>query len=207
MRRFNKMRKPKSIDRVGSFNKQKNMKKLIALAVIALSVMSVSAQKGSIYLGLSNIGDGPSEVGTGFWSDDKNTDFGIAPEIGYFLSDDMAVGAVLGFGSYTPDGGDATTSFRISPYLRYFILKEGNFSLYGQGQIDYIGVSDYSNTFGINIMPGIAYNLSSKFSINATFGKLGFNSTSYDEDGRDSTSAFGLRLDASSLNFGLSYTF
>ena len=90
-------------------------------------------------------------------SDAKETTFKFAPEFGFKLADNMAVGVVLGFDmsnrepSYntvtTIVGGAATTvapksttkvkgnNFSIAPYFRYTALTWGNLSLFADAQV------------------------------------------------------------------------
>ena len=182
------------------------MKKLLTLAVVALFAMSASAEKGGMYLGLTGIG---SPVGTGVMIYDNKTDFGAAPEFGYFISDQLALGIVAGFyGSSIKDNeGDNPFTFRVNPYARYFLIQDGNFGLFLQGNVAFESTNAPAkvSVFGVSINPGVSYNLSDKFTATAAFGWLGFESTS--PDGGDSTSEFGLRVNGSTLKVGLAFNF
>ena len=190
------------------------MKKLIILATAALLAMSVSAQKGSMYLGLTGIGN--SEMGTGViissQGDYSTTSWGLAPEFGYFVSDNLAIGAVVGIGgaAIKDNPGDNPFAFRLSPYGRYFLIQDSGFGFYLQGGIDFLSESESvlgpkNSLFGIGINPGISYNVG-PFTATAAFGWLGFQT--YSEDGvDDNLNSFGLNVNMASLKFGLSYNF
>ena len=205
------------------------MRKLITLVVIVFSVASVSAQKGSMYIGTSGIdlgGEQLSQAGlpnlnpmTGFttvsFGDEKMSMYGLAPEFGYFVADNMAVGAGLFFKGISMDDGDDKASlsiFGINPYLRYYCLNKGNFKAYVQAGLTYATISgDMINDmtmslFDISVMPGISYNLTEKFAINATLGSLGYGNLSI-KDVDDSFSTFGLDLNLTSLKFGFTLSF
>jgi hypothetical protein len=192
------------------------MKKLLFFTLALVLGVSANAQKGSFYLGLNNISlwGGTDGIGTGvaFQSqgDYSATAYGIAPEIGYYVSNKVVVGAVLGIGGVSvKDANDNPFSFEISPYVRYFLHQIGNFGFYLQGGIDFAQLSygDAKETnWGIGILPGVAYSLSNHFSLTASFGELGYASSKLDS-AADATNTFGLRLDASTLKFGLAYKF
>ncbi len=220
------------------------MKKLIMMATLALCVAGVSAQKGTMYLGTTGVslglnGDDNFTPITGFTfgtdesnqylglDDDlepvygdvktKNMSVGLAPEIGYFVSDNLAIGAALMFKYSTTETEDAdnkvaTTTFGISPYARYYFLTSGKFKMYGQAGFTYassntdVDGSKATNYLNVGVLPGVSYNLSDRVAINATYGFLGYDS--YNDKNTDSKeSNFGLTLDMSSLRFGFSVAF
>ncbi len=103
------------------------MKKLLFAAIAVFGLTSVNAQeggqtaKGKI---LIEANTGNAELGnTGiyFSSSDGNTTFNLGLDGGYFIMDDLALKAGIGFGSIKPDGGDAisTTSYRIG--AKYYV--------------------------------------------------------------------------------------
>lgn len=192
------------------------MKKLLTLVAVALFAMGASAQQGSMYIGASDINfwnDGGS-VGTGFYyekkGDNKTTEFGLTPEFGYFLEDNIVLGGVVGFNYWKNDTGvtdSKKTTIRVNPYLRYYAIQEGNFGLYLQGNVNWEYETEAKeNTIGVFFNPGVSYAISSKFTATATFGRLGYQYSKADAD-KDAKNEFGLKLNMSSLNFGLSYTF
>ncbi len=94
----------------------------------------------------------------------------------------------------------------LNPYARYYACTVDKFSFYVQGGFHF-ATSKYNydnaesvNTMGILIKPGVSYNLSDKFAINATFGNLGWENFKQDEY---KVNSFGLNLDMSTLLFGI----
>jgi hypothetical protein len=199
------------------------MKKLIIISAMTLLALNATAQQGAFYLGLSNIGIRQTTVdnlnpGTGVAivsiGEEGGTAYGLAPEIGYYVSDNVAIGGILGFSGYSlkNDRGNGF-NFGISPYVRYFLHQGENFGFYLQGQVGFLHQKDEAGanentvtTWGIGILPGVSYALSSNFSVLASFGALGYTSQKA-KGASDATNTFGLSLDASTLNFSLRYTF
>ena len=184
------------------------MKKLLLLVVATLSMVSVSAQMDTWYVGTSGIstvadGYGPfSGVSITFpQSGSRVGKIGLAPEIGYFVDDNVSIGLGM-YGSYKKSGPIKDREFGINPYVRYYFLTVGDFKMYGQANAQYASYKevgfDSQSIWGLNLVPGIAYNLSDRFAINATFGKFGYESI------KDGNSTLIGTLDASSLKFGFS---
>lgn len=125
----------------------------------------------------------------GFTSDKKHdgkvttTGFAIAPEIGYNLDDKMAVGVALGFGyskekdeRVDPSTEVSKTTFNIKPYLRYQAFEVGKVNVFVDGGLNFALASqkDYKPAmdFGLFVTPGIAYNVTDKWSIVAKLNDM-----------------------------------
>ena len=209
------------------------MKKLFLFVIIVLSVLNMNAQKGTYYIGTT--GFAPfGELGvnlngislspmTGFTSltvenDYTTTNVGIAPEVGYFINDNIAVGIGLFYtaSTYSPDAvGDDDVKFNtfgFNPYVRYHFINKGNFRVYGQFNIAYASArSDIRGTkairaFEVGISPGLSYQLTERIAINAGFGSFGY-AVAEDRNSQIRASVFGLNLDSSSLKFGFTISF
>ena len=143
------------------------MKKILAFA--AMAVMALGAFAQDMYVG--------GQVG--FWrnSGDNETSFQILPEIGFNLSEKLAIGTTIGY-DYSYDDGRKLNLVVFNPYVRYTFFRNGNVSLFCDGGVDlgfgkakYEGESsDTAVTYGIGIKPGISYSLSDKFSLVAHVG-------------------------------------
>ena len=98
------------------------MKKIVFGALlIALSfVTQAQTQKGTWLLGG---GAGYSSTSTG---DVKESTVALSPNLGYFLADNLSVGASAIISSVKPDGGDATTTLAIGPAVRYYFAPLGS---------------------------------------------------------------------------------
>ncbi|MBX2900797.1 MAG: autotransporter domain-containing protein [Cyclobacteriaceae bacterium] len=105
---------------------------------------------GSSNLGFSSIS---SETKTSFgtYSNGKHTNFTISPQAGYFLIDNLAIGAQisLGFSKYkSPSGNvynESTTQVMLTPFLRYYYQKFYLQASAGFGSIK--SKSDYSGEY------------------------------------------------------------
>jgi len=168
---------------------------------------------------------------------DKSFEFYFNPKAGYFISDDFAIGLGLGFGtSKTTSPKEITYSgeeeidkenyWAIAPFARYYFARTGELSFFGEATLGFGGgKSEYSvgnitqdgpkvSMIGFSIAPAISYNLSEKFAIEASFGSLGYSSSSYtsEQTGREETyklkvSGIDFSLDLTSLYFGAIFKF
>ena len=158
--------------------------------------------------------------------------FSILPEVGYKFNNKWAIGTTIGY-DYTHYCGEdmSTHVFQLEPYARFTFFRTSNnlVNLFvdgglgiGVGSISYRSYSyDYDSAWGIlpnderetmtifsvGFTPGIAVNLTEKFSLVAHIGFLGYR-------GGDSAAIEGglarfggLSLDASDIKFGFYYNF
>ncbi len=179
------------------------MKKLFVLAVVA--VMAVSASAQNWYLG-GAFGYEHSTVETDINGANvkvKSDLFTIAPELGYNIDETWAVGATL---NYTW-AKDAYNRFAISPYARYTFFRTDNnlVSLFVDGGVG-IGYlkpdeGDSKCTWEIGFKPGLAVNLTEKFSLVAHVGFLGY------QDLKEAGKTYGVNLDGRNITFGFYYNF
>ena len=84
------------------------MKKIVILFFVVMVALSAKAQ---FYVG-GNVA---------LWHNDDadNTSFLIAPELGYNLSEQWAVGATLGFAHNSEETAGFKNAFSFAPYVRY----------------------------------------------------------------------------------------
>ncbi len=176
------------------------MKKMLLTAVVALMTLTASAQ---VYVG--------GQVG--FWRNhsQNETQFTIAPEVGYNLSDNWAIGIALGYNyAYNELGvGDKWNGLKVNPYARYTFAKFGPVNLFADGGFEF-ETGKYKggkagNDWGVGIKPGVAVNLTDKLSFVSHVGFLGYrDSNDYGAKGDDGLGCF---LDATDVTFGLYYNF
>ena len=106
------------------------MKKIITislLSIFAITTTTAQVGKGTYLLGATQ------DITSGSW-----TDISISPSVGYFLTDDIAVG--LGFsyssdddnGDLSMEGQTITTNMSFAPFLRYYL----NDMLFATGGFD-----------------------------------------------------------------------
>ena len=179
------------------------MKKFLLMA--AMSVMSLGASAQDWYTG-GQLTFGRTTVQP---SGVKSTQVTVLPEIGYNLTDNFAVGSVLGV-SYRKSGGEEKTVFKVNPYARYSYFKNDRVSLFVDGGVDFgIGRAKGSTAveYGIGLRPGISYNISQKLSLVAHVGFLGYQSGNRPAKHNGAAENWGLDLNSNNLMFGLYYNF
>ncbi len=173
--------------------------------------MSEGFSKGDIFVSGSF---GVSSEKTG---DFKTTGFEIKPTLGFFVTENIALGASLGFESTkqtaTPDD-IKTTDLSFNVFGRYYCTPANKFSVFGQLEAGYLtskveqgDASAKSNGFGLGLGLGVNYFLSSNWAMEAGWAGLNYQTSKPDADGAEKTDTFGLNLDLSSINFGLLYKF
>ena len=184
------------------------MKKIFAVALVAMMTMTANAQ---VYVG------GGIGFETTSYDGSSETFFKIMPEVGYNINDNWAVGIVIGYGEYRTKldsklelDNTKIKAFEVSPYARYTFAKFDKINLFVDGGVDYTHADadgHKNNTFGVGLKPGVAVNLNDKLSFVAHAGFLGYQYSKDDHEGAKAANSFGLNIDASSLSFGLYYNF
>jgi len=180
------------------------MKKILLLAAVMLTSLTVSAQ---VYVG-GSFGFGSVKIGGG----DAEAVYKILPEVGYVMNDSWAFGAVLGYqkgectlgeGAFVQD--NTTEAFIISPYARYTPLRWGQVSVIFDGGLGYASYKDLGTQFMLGVRPGVAISLGDHFSFVTHLGFVGFETFSPDGGGK-SSNAFGVDL-KNNCSFGVYYSF
>ena len=212
------------------------MKKLLFTAAIAvLGFTSVSAQEEQTF-GFTE-GDVIVEGNLGFNSEnDKNTEietsaFEFNPKVGYFLSDDLAVGVQLMLDTDKETDGIAdtetkTTTIGAGVFARYYFLELGKrFKTYGEFGVGFdsaktevevpgVDVDDFkTNGIGANLGLGLNYFVNENIAINfALTDVLSYRSDKADVDGAESVTSFNGNLNVfnnffQTAQFGLTWKF
>lgn len=135
------------------------MKKLIVIIALALFAFSANAQ---VYVG-GALSFFPGGGGTGV--------FTLAPEVGYNLSSNTAVGARVSFDN------QFGTTFALNPYYRYGFKTFGDVMLFIDAELQIQSNTNGGNnttTFGAGVVPGAAMQLSDNISVVASFGQIGY---------------------------------
>ncbi len=189
--------------------------KRIIIAAVTFVVCSFGAQAQYFVggqFGFSTTG-GSEKTGNITVDKPKTTYFNFSPKAGKFLSEKIAVGVALNVMNQrvkTTAGGntrtDKTSGFGIAPFARYYFLQMNKFGIFAEGEI---GLSyrkselpsvapdeeRKATTFGINVAPVMYYNLSEKFTLEASVRlfNLGYNTTTEkDQDNnKEITNSFG----------------
>jgi len=208
--------------------------KKVGMTFLIISVLFVGTTvaqpaAGGLFVGgsfnFSTIGEKAEAAGT---TTEISTEmnFGIAPKVGFFISDNLAIGAGVGYSIWRwddlPDNEIVRASlFEITPFARYYLGGE-KFGLFGEGIIS-LGFGGSSVTDGnittegnpvnyltIGAIPGVYYFISENFALEAQFGFLGLERT-VETSGqgaaeiRSIESGFSFELNPSTISFGLIY--
>lgn len=149
--------------------------------------------------------------------DKKTTGFEIEPKFAYFVSNNIAIGAKVGYASDKTKTAGTTTSdmstFSVGAFGRYYTTPANQFSLFGQLGFDYMSTKNNMaggntlNGFELAFKPGLSYFVSNNFAIEATIGKLGYGSEKSNATGAKESNEFNLGLDLRSIGFGVIYKF
>ncbi|MDE5567967.1 MAG: porin family protein [Muribaculaceae bacterium] len=182
------------------------MKKLFLAFVMAVISLSVSAQ---CYIGGS--------FGLDRNTDENTTNFTISPEVGYNLNSKWAVGGVLGY-VHNYNQGLSVNAFAINPYARFTYFRsannlvnlfvDGGFDVaFGKARYDGESLDETIIPFNIGFKPGVAFNLTEKFTLVAHFGFLGYSGGNDDAKDAGYTEHFGFDFSSMNLNIGFYINF
>ena len=204
------------------------MKKVLLSAVALLAFGFANAQEEEKGNGGFAKGDvfvsGAVTFGSSKTGDFKVNAFEIAPKVGYFVTENIAVGASVGLQSLKFDDGsaDATNSgLGLGAFGRYYFTPANKFSLFAELGFDYTsfdeefdaedgtiyGGSVESKEVGFGLGAGMNYFVSSNFSIEAGVAVLGYSSNDNGGNGADKTNTFSFGGDWRAVTFGVNYKF
>ncbi len=175
------------------------MKKLLLTAVVALVTLSANAQ---VYAG------GSVAFWRNFNGSENVTTFSLKPEVGYNLSDNLAIGVALGY-EYEYYQGGKWNGLSVNPYARYTFAEFGPVKLFADGGFEFeTGKwkdADSESYWGVGVKPGVAVNLTEQLSFVAHLGFVGYrDSNDHAYKGGD---GIGFDLSGNDLSFGLYYNF
>jgi hypothetical protein len=177
------------------------MKKLfLSLVLLGGVVFSSQAQteKGKFILG-GNVSYNTTK--TDAPGAEASHEFSIVPNIGYFVSDNIAIGTGIGYESQkasSPSLYGKTESFVVSPFGRYYVPVADKFHFFGQLSVPMafgntkalnteLEVGDKtgsSTSIGVALSPGFAFYPSSRIGIEFALNGVSYNDYSIeDRDG------------------------
>ncbi|MES2487834.1 MAG: outer membrane beta-barrel protein [Bacteroidota bacterium] len=203
------------------------MKKTLLSLVALFAFGVVTAQEEPATAGYSNgdvFASGTISFSSEKTGDFKTNQFTVSPKVGYFVSDNIALGVSLSYISSTEDTYDGnfgvyeqkTTGFEAGAFGRYYFMPASRFSVFAQVyagyatakyEVEVYQMESKANGFGFEFAPGFNYFVSDHFAIETTFGLLGYNSIKPDNAGAESTDSFNIGLDLANINFGIVYKF
>ncbi len=193
------------------------MKKLILAAVAVFTLGFVNAQDGGFAKGdiFASGSFGYSSQSNG---DAKSTAFQITPRIGFFVSDNIVVGARIGYNAQKQEipftDEVKINTFNGGAFGRYYFTPSSKFSIFGELGVDYLSIKTEIASIdttvdgvGIGGGPGVSYFISDHFALEAFWGALSYSSTKPDIDGAESTDTFSIGVNLDDINLGLVYKF
>lgn len=195
------------------------MKKLLFAAVAVLGLTFANAQEEKGNGGFAK-GDafvsGALTLGSTKAGDDKTSGFEIEPKVGFFITENIAVGGKLGYASYKAEDATGDTAdnsgFTVGAFGRYYFAPANQFSLYAELGAGYSSMenklADYKiNGFNVAFAPGLSYFLNDSFAIEASVAALSFTSEKGDWTGAENETSFGFGGDWRAVTFGVIYKF
>ncbi len=189
------------------------MKKLllsIAMIAVGFTASAQGFEKSDVYLtgtvGFDNTSQG----------DFSSSSFTFSPSAGYFVSENIALELGLSYTSTEVEAADTEASvFGVGLGASYFFTPSEKFSFIVGAGFTYANASTEvagseqpdQSIFGFAVSPGVNYFISESFALRASIGALSYSNSSVDIDGADSTNNFGLNLNLSNIELGLTYKF
>jgi len=155
---------------------------------------------------------------------DKIRYFSIAPDVGYYFRDNMAVGVSVEFGAGkvidTSDDREGTSmSITLAPYFRYDFVGNDKLALgimaspfldFSNSKSDGVATNKYTS-FGVRLTPVLNYKFNGHWSAMCRFGSAYYSHFKRKNVGGSNSdfvsNIFMANLDLSSLYFGFMYTF
>lgn len=193
---------------------------MVAVAAFALTTQA-QTEKGNVMLG-GNVGFGTSKVEGAAKSD---VNFSVVPTVGYFVSDNVAIGTGVGYTSNKKVSSNTLNqAFEVAPFGRYYVGLSDQFKFFGQlsvpmafGTNKY--VADNGNTgdkyasttnIGVTVAPGFAFYPTKKIGIEVSMNGLGYNHLNVKNEvtGNEvETNSFGLDVDTFAPKLGVMFHF
>jgi hypothetical protein len=193
------------------------MKKVLLLAVFIVGTLTAEAQTqtGNLMLG------GALEFrSTSRQAADNSSSFTLSPSVGYFMSDNFALGLSVGFETNsTGTGSDKTVnnSFGLGPFARYYVFTSNSqFGFFGQAALTFgtgaSGLADgpkvNSSYLSFALSPGAAYFFNEHWALELMITTLGITSRDPNKDvDNDKTTEFTFGVRSLSPSVGIRYHF
>lgn len=198
------------------------MKKVIltVAAVFALSFANAQEKssegfsKGNLFM------SGSINLSNSKWAASGNYEesaFTLAPSLGYFVSENFALGIGLNVSNSTAKATTNSTETKTSTVGlalmgRYYFTPSSKFSTFVHGEFDYLTMtmdpgSLKVNGLGLGVAPGFNYFVSKNLALETSFAILNYSTAKVDVAGAEAATNFKLGIDLSRINFGLAYKF
>lgn len=192
------------------------MKKLLFTAITLLTITLTQAQDEPGFTNADIFISGSLSFTSNSIGDVENTGFSIAPRLGYFVTENVAIGGRLGYG-YSSRDQDAdisieTNTFEIGAFGRYYFTPATKFSVFSELNFNYQNIkqelpSIESKTRGFNVAAGVGINyfMSKNFALEALWAGLSYASLNPEQGESNDIFQIGVNLD--NISLGLIYKF
>lgn len=202
---------------------RKSILMLVALCVFSLHAMGQTSA-GQLFAGGSfNISTNTTSttVGGVTQQGDRDFNFNLGPSVGYFIADNIAIGARLTFDidrsfSRTDDSWVGANSVGLRPFARYYVEMTDKVFVFGQADAGFATgrgrssdgtntvVGQRNNSLGVSLGGGIALFPFDQISVDIGFNLLNF---SYAGNENVSSPSFRFGLNTLAPNLGVRYFF
>ena len=197
------------------------MKKLLlsaAIAAFALSNVNAQEEKVGSFSNGDIFATGSISFGSETQADDKTNTFRFNPSVGFFVSDNVAVGVAIGLQTSKFEDGFSddfkTNAFTAGAFGQYYFTPENQFSflvqlsaLYTSSKSEQGSNELKGNGFTAGLAPGVNYFISKCLSLQANLGLLNYSTFKFDAPGQESSDNFDIGLNLANINFGITYKF
>ena len=194
---------------------------MVAVVAFGLSTQA-QTEKGNVLLG-GNVGFSTSKTDGASKSD---VSFSIVPRVGYFVSDNIAIGTGVGYNyDKQVSNNNLNQAFEVSPFGRYYVNLSDQFKFFGQLSVPMAfgnnklvdaqgNVADNKHAtttnIGVNLAPGFAFYPTKKIGIEFSVNGLGYNHFQVKNEitgGKSKTNSFGLDADTFAPKLGVMFHF
>ncbi len=190
------------------------MKNLLLFALLIGLTFNLQAQEEEKNQGFKGVWWG---LAAASYVDSESSDtqtFMILPAVGNFISPTVTVGGAVGLVSSKTGSADAVNIFVVKPLARKYWGISDKFFIFAEANVPLLFNEDF-NGYGFNIEPGIDFFIGGHWTIEAKFGRFGYNSIKPDGGDAQGTTSLGFNMfDAqtqeflgSGMSFGLKYIF
>jgi outer membrane protein W len=209
----------RSFHTFGANKKTIEMKKSLIFLFAFITIATLAA--GQTSTGNMMVGGGLtySSVSYADRSTENQSDVSFSPGFGYFINDNLAVGAAVSLSSSRDGTGpnrDVRTSFGLGPFARYYIFTANErFGFFGHGQLTFAtGKSDVgglvsgTNSLSIAVSPGAAFFFNEHWAVEFTIRGFVFRTSDPNTDNdNDTYNAVDVGLGLFSPSLGFRYHF
>ncbi len=116
----------------------------------------------------------------------------ILPAVGTFISPTVTVGGAVGYTNASVFGADEGI-FIVKPLIRKYWGVSDKFFLFGEANVPLLFGENF-NGYGFNIEPGIDFFIGGKWTIEAKFGRIGYNVKNLDGGGEIKSTFVGFNM-------------